>query len=255
LANDRNPADFIYDNLQIQLNIIGASHRHGVKRLLFLGSSCIYPKHAKQPITESELLSDQLEPTNEPYAVAKIAGIKLCESFNRQYGCDFRSLMPTNLYGPGDNYHPVNSHVVPALLRRFNEAQKREDPTVTVWGSGSPKREFLYVDDLADACLHFMELEKPILDKHLESRNSQINIGTGEDVTIAELTAEIANITHYRGKIEWDSTKPDGTPRKLLDVSLARSLGWQASTSLKDGLAETYACYQLAKDADSLRVQ
>lgn len=243
-ANNVYPADFIYANLMIEANVIEAAFRSGVKRLLFLGSSCIYPKLAPQPMQESALLTGTLEQTNEPYAIAKIAGIKLCESYNRQYGVshgvDFRSVMPTNLYGPGDNYHPENSHVIPGLLRRFHEAKQGDAPTVTVWGSGAPRREFLYVDDMAAACLHVMELEKKIYDRHTEPMLSHINVGYGDDVTIRELAETIADVVGYGGRIVFDSSKPDGTPRKLMNSSRLNALGWKATVELRSGLALSY---------------
>ena len=239
-ANNTYPAEFIYQNLIIEANIIHGAFQAGVRKLLFLGSSCIYPKLAEQPIAESSLLQGALEPTNEPYAIAKIAGIKLCESYNRQYGTDYRSVMPTNLYGINDNFHPENSHVVPALLRRFHEAKMQDLPSVTVWGSGSPMREFLYVDDMADACLHVMNLPKEVYGEHVLSMSSHINVGTGKDCTIRELANTIARAVGYRGDILWDTSKPDGTPRKLLDVSLLKRLGWQYSIELDEGIERTY---------------
>ncbi len=242
-ANNTYPADFIYQNLMIQSNIIYAAHMAGVERLLFLGSSCIYPKLAAQPINETELLQGMLEPTNEPYAVAKIAGIKLCESYNRQYGRDYRSVMPTNLYGPGDNFHPENSHVISALLRRFHEAKESGAAHVTVWGSGKPMREFLHVDDMADACVHIMELDSKVYMDNTKPMLSHINVGTGKDITICDLAETIANVVGYQGVIEFDDSKPDGTPRKLLDVSRLKLLGWQAGTELRTGLENTYAWF------------
>jgi len=244
-ANNTYPADFIYQNLMMEANIIEAAFRVGVKKLLFLGSSCIYPKLAKQPMSESELLSGRLEPTNEPYAIAKIAGIKLCESFNRQYGkshgIDYRSVMPTNLYGLGDNYHPDNSHVIPALIRRFHEAKVNNSASVSIWGTGTPRREFLYVDDLAEACVFVMNLDKAIYDQHTEPMLSHINIGFGTDVTIMELAELIKSVVGYTGNITFDTTKPDGTPRKLMDSSRINQLGWRAKTSLEEGLKLAYA--------------
>jgi GDP-L-fucose synthase len=231
-ANSAFPVDFLDDNLGIAQNVIGASHVAGVRKLLFLGSSCIYPKSAAQPMTEEMLLTGALEPTNEWYAVAKIAGIKLCQAYRRQYGCDFISVMPTNLYGPGDNYHPEHSHVPAALIRRFHEAKLAGTATATVWGTGKARREFLHVDDLADACVFVL--------KHY-SDEGILNIGTGEDITIAEFAAMVAETVGYRGKIVFDTSKPDGTPRKLLDVSKLRALGWQANIDLASGLAATYA--------------
>jgi GDP-L-fucose synthase len=246
-ANNTYPAEFIYQNLMMEANIIHQAFLAGVQKLLFLGSSCIYPKKVPQPMAEDALLTGKLEPTNEPYAIAKIAGIKLCESYNRQYGkshgIDYRSVMPTNLYGPGDNYHPENSHVIPALIRRFHEAKEQSAPVVTVWGTGKPKREFLHVDDLARACVHMMNLEQSILDAHLTPMNSHINIGSGEETTIADLAHTIAKTIDYRGRIDFDATKPDGTLRKFLDVSLARKLGWQAKIPLDQGLQETYRAF------------
>ena len=239
-ANNTYPAEFIYQNLIIEANIIHGAFQAGVRKLLFLGSSCIYPKLAEQPIVESSLLQGALEPTNEPYAIAKIAGIKLCESYNRQYGTDYRSVMPTNLYGINDNFHPENSHVVPALLRRFHEAKMQDLPSVTVWGSGSPMREFLYVDDMADACLHVMNLPKEVYGEHVLPMSSHINVGTGKDCTIRELANTIARAVGYQGDILWDTSKPDGTPRKLLDVSLLKRLGWQYSVELDEGIERTY---------------
>ena len=239
-ANNTYPAEFIYQNLIIEANIIHGAFQAGVRKLLFLGSSCIYPKLAEQPIAESSLLQGALEPTNEPYAIAKIAGIKLCESYNRQYGTDYRSVMPTNLYGINDNFHPENSHVVPALLRRFHEAKMQNLPSVTVWGSGSPMREFLYVDDMASACLHVMNLPKEVYGEHVLPMSSHINVGTGKDCTIRELANTIARAVGYRGDILWDTSKPDGTPRKLLDVSLLKRLGWQYSVELDEGIERTY---------------
>ena len=239
-ANNTYPAEFIYQNLIIEANIIHGAFQAGVRKLLFLGSSCIYPKLAEQPIAESSLLQGALEPTNEPYAIAKIAGIKLCESYNRQYGTDYRSVMPTNLYGINDNFHPENSHVVPALLRRFHEAKMQDLPSVTVWGSGSPMREFLYVDDMAGACLHVMNLPEEVYGEHVLPMSSHINVGTGKDCTIRELANTIARAVGYRGDILWDTSKPDGTPRKLLDVDLLKRLGWQYSVELDEGIERTY---------------
>lgn len=243
-ANSTYPAEFIYQNLMIQANIIDAAFRNGVTKLLFLGSSCIYPKLAPQPMREDALLTGLLEPTNEPYAIAKIAGIKLCESYNRQYGqshgVDYRSVMPTNLYGPGDNYHPENSHVIPALIRRFHEAKITNAPTVTIWGSGTPKREFLYVDDMAAACIHVMGLDKAIYDQHTQPMLSHINVGCGSDITIKELAEAIGRTIGYLGEITFDSTKPDGTPRKLMDSSRLIGLGWGAQIGLESGLNAAY---------------
>ena len=247
-ANDTYPAEFIYDNLMVQANVIHAAHALGVQSLLFLGSSCIYPKLAPQPMSEDTLLTGKLEPTNEPYAVAKIAGIKLCESYNRQYGRDYRSVMPTNLYGPGDNYHPQNSHVVPAMLRRFHEARFSGAPSVTVWGTGTPLREFLHVDDMAAACLHVMALAKPDYDAVTQPMQNHINVGYGSDISIAELAHKVARVVGYGGRILFDATKPDGTPRKLMDSSRLNKLGWQPRVTLDEGLAQAYAdfCTQYA---------
>ena len=239
-ANSTYPADFIYENLMIEANIIHEAHKADCKELLFLGSSCIYPKLAKQPMQECALLTSELEPTNEPYAIAKIAGIKLCESYNRQYDTDFRSVMPTNLYGPFDNFHPENSHVIPALMRRFHEAALNSDSEVIVWGSGTPMREFLHVDDMASACLHVMMLNKEIYDANTEPMLSHINVGTGTDVTIRELSETIKEVTGFKGQLSFDSSKPDGTARKLMDVSHLKQLGWQSKISLKQGLTDTY---------------
>ena len=234
LANSTYPASFIYDNLAIQTNVIDAAYRYGVKKLLFLGSSCIYPKYAPQPMPENCLLTGSLEPTNEWYAVAKIAGIKMCQAYNQQYGTDFVSVMPTNLYGPNDNFDLESSHVVPALLRKFHEAKVGGEPFVTVWGTGTPRREFLHVDDLADACLYLM--------RHYHE-NEPINVGVGKDISIAELARLIGDIVGYEGEIRFDSSKPDGTPRKLLDVSRLNALGWTSAYSLRDGLRQTYEWY------------
>ncbi|PLN00183.1 GDP-fucose synthetase, partial [Klebsiella pneumoniae] len=230
-------------NLMIASNIIHAAHVNDINKLLFLGSSCIYPKLANQPISEAELLQGTLEPTNEPYAIAKIAGIKLCESYNRQYNRDYRSVMPTNLYGPFDNFHPTNSHVVPALIRRFHEAKENDQAEVIVWGSGNPKREFLYVDEMAAASVYVMELNKDVYNQFTEPMLSHINVGTGRDCSIKELASAIASVVGYKGKITFDSTKPDGTPRKLLDVSRLAALGWTSKLSLHDGLVDTYQWY------------
>ncbi len=243
-ANNGYPADFIYNNLMIQNNIIHAAYESKIKRLLFLGSSCIYPKHAVQPMTEDLLLKGQLEPTNEPYAIAKIAGIKMCESYNRQYGTDFRSVMPTNLYGQNDNFHPSNSHVLPALLWRFHEAKMNNNSEVIVWGSGTPKREFLYVDDMAAACLHVMNIDKTILEQATSPMCSHINVGYGTDISIKELALLVAQVVGYQGKINFDDSKPDGTPRKLLDSELLSDLGWQAQTSLEQGIKSTYEWFR-----------
>ncbi len=240
LANNSYPAEFIHQNLMIEANVIDAAWRTGVQRLLFLGSSCIYPKLARQPMRESELLTGPLEPTNEPYAVAKIAGIKLCESYNRQYGTDFRSVMPTNLYGPGDNFDLQNSHVIPALLRKFHQAKIDQAPFVEVWGSGKPRREFLHVDDMADACVFVMGLSREAYQSHTQPMCSHINVGTGEDIAIAELAELMGEVVGYRGEIRYDTSKPDGTPRKLLDVSRLAAMGWRARIDLKEGLQQTY---------------
>lgn len=242
-ANNTYPADFIYENLMIQANIIQAAHLNDVHKLLFLGSSCIYPKHAEQPMREEALLTGTLEPTNEPYAIAKIAGIKLCESYNRQHGRDYRSVMPTNLYGPHDNYHPQNSHVIPALLRRFHEAVQRGDEELVIWGTGTPMREFLHVDDMAAASIHVMELDDATYQTNTQPMLSHINVGTGVDCTIGQLAKTIAEVTGFTGKLTFDTSKPDGAPRKLMDVSRLRSLGWQASISLEDGLKDAYDWY------------
>ena len=242
-ANNNYPAEFIYQNLMIEANLVHAAHAHGVQRLLFLGSSCIYPKLAEQPMREEALLTGLLEPTNEPYAIAKIAGIKLCESYNRQYGRDFRSVMPTNLYGPGDNYHPENSHVIPALLLRFHEAVQRGDSEVVIWGSGTPRREFLHVDDMAAACVHVMELDEAVLRDYTRPMLTHINVGTGEDCTIRELAETVARVTGFTGRLVFDTDKPDGAPRKLLDVSRLAALGWRPQIGLEEGLRDAYAWY------------
>lgn len=242
-ANNTFPAEFIYENLMIQANVIHAAHTANVQKLLFLGSSCIYPKHASQPMREDALLTGALESTNEPYAIAKIAGLKLCESCNRQYGRDFRSVMPTNLYGPHDNFHPSNSHVIPALLRRFHEAVQKEEGEVVIWGSGKPMREFLHVDDMAAACVHVMRLDTAAYRAHTQPMLSHINVGTGQDCTIRELAETIARVTGFVGRLVFDESKPDGAPRKLLDVSRLSSLGWQASIALEDGLRDAYTWF------------
>jgi len=242
-ANDTYPAEFIYENLMIECNVIHQAFSAGVKRLLLLGSSCIYPKHAEQPMREEALLTGTLEPTNEPYAVAKIAGIKLCESYNRQYGVDYRSVMPTNLYGPGDNFHPDNSHVVPALMRRFHEAAQGGLPEVAIWGSGTPFREFLHVDDMAEASLFVLGLEDAVYRANTQPMLSHINVGTGTDVSIAELAGMLARIAGFKGRVTFDPSKPDGTPRKLLDVSRLARMGWQARIPLEQGLCSTYQWY------------
>jgi GDP-L-fucose synthase len=243
-ANNTYPAEFIFQNLMIEANIIDIAFRSGVKQLLHLGSSCIYPKLAPQPMREDALLTGILEPTNEPYAIAKIAGIKLCESYNRQYGAshgvDYRSVMPANLYGPGDNYHPENSHVIPALIRRFHEAKINSASSVTVWGSGSPRREFLYVDDMADACVHVMNLDKSIYDQHTQPMLSHINVGYSKDITIREVAEVIGKAVGYTGEITFDLSKPDGAPRKLMDSSRLNALGWQAKVGLEAGLKLAY---------------
>ncbi len=244
-ANNTYPADFIYQNLMIEANVVEAAFRHGVRKLLFLGSSCIYPKLALQPMAEDALLTGPLEPTNEPYAIAKIAGIKLCESYNRQYGAshglDYRSVMPTNLYGPGDNYHPENSHVIPALIRRFHEAKVANAPSVALWGTGTPRREFLYVDDMASASVHVMNLPKQVYDAHTMPMQSHINVGYGDDITIAELAQFVAQVVGYTGDLGQDTSKPDGAPRKLMNSERLAKLGWRAQTPLINGLQHAYA--------------
>lgn len=244
-ANNTYPGQFIYENLMVQNNVIHQAFVHGVKKLLFLGSSCIYPKLAPQPMSEDALLTGKLEPTNEPYAIAKIAGIKMCESYNRQYGIshgvDYRSVMPTNLYGPGDNYHPENSHVIPALIRRFHEAKVANAPEVVIWGAGTPRREFLYVDDMATASVFVMQLDKATYDSQTEPMQSHINVGYGSDVTIAELASAVAKATGYQGSISFDPSKPDGSPRKWMDSGRLNRLGWHAEVSLDDGLKLAYA--------------
>lgn len=247
-ANNTLPAEFIYENLMIECNLIHSAHQAGIQQLLFLGSSCIYPKHAAQPMAEDALLQGPLEPTNEPYAIAKIAGIKLCESYNRQYGRDYRSVMPTNLYGPGDNFHPENSHVILALLRRFHEAKLANAPEVVIWGSGKPMREFLHVDDMAAACVHVMELDVERYRQHTQPMLSHINVGTGVDCTISELAHTIARVVGYKGDLRFDTSMPDGTPRKLMDVSRLRQLGWSASISLEEGLKSTYEWFLANQD-------
>ena len=243
-ANNTYPADFLYDNLIVSANTVRAAHATGVKRLLFLGSSCIYPKHAPQPMPEDCLLTSTLEPTNEAYAIAKISGLKLCQYYRKQFGVMFHSAMPTNLYGPGDNYNLQNSHVLPALIRKFHEAKEANKPEVVAWGTGSPRREFLHVDDLADACAFLLRLDNP---------PDWINVGTGTDVTIKELTETIAAVTGYNGRIVWDSSKPDGTPRKLMDVSRLTQLGWKAKLGLRDGVTRTYETFLAEKAAGQLR--
>jgi len=247
-ANNTYPAEFIYQNLMIEANIIHAAYLSGVQKLLFLGSSCIYPKLAAQPMAESTLLTDTLEPSNEPYAIAKIAGIKLCESYNRQYGVDYRSVMPTNLYGENDNFHPENSHVIPALMRRFHEAKSTNAAEVSVWGSGKPMREFLHVDDLAAASIYVMNLDDAVYQENTQPMLSHINVGTGVDCTIKALVETMAEVVGYKGKIVFDATKPDGTPRKLMDVSRLERLGWKAKTTLEGGLKMTYEWFLLHQD-------
>jgi GDP-L-fucose synthase len=247
-ANNTMPSEFIYENLMIECNLIDSAFRAGVERLLFLGSSCIYPRNAPQPMAEQALLTGTLEPTNEPYAIAKIAGIKLCESYNRQYGTDYRSAMPTNLYGPGDNFHETNSHVLPALLRRFHEAKKASSEEVVIWGTGTPKREFLYVDDMAAACVFLLNIPKDIYAANTQPMLSHINVGTGSDVSIVELARVVAQVTGFGGRIAFDTTKPDGTPRKLLDVSRLTNMGWTACIPLEDGIRQTYSWYLANQD-------
>ena len=246
-ANNNYPADFIFQNLKIQLNIIHNAFLNGVKKLLFLGSSCIYPKNISQPMKEEALLTGKLEPTNEPYAIAKIAGIKMCESYNRQFGkshdIDYRSVMPTNLYGPGDNYHPENSHVIPGLIYRFHQAKINNFPNVTIWGSGTPKREFLYVDEMARACIHIMNLTKETINNYTSNMCSHINVGSGIELTIKQLSETISEVVGYNGKINFDTSKPDGITRKLLDSALINKLGFESQINLKDGLKETYEKY------------
>ena len=246
-ANNNYPAEFIYENILIQSNVIHSAFLNGVKKLLFLGSSCIYPKNSNQPINEKELLTGKLEPTNEPYAIAKIAGIKMCESYNRQYGkshgIDFRSIMPTNLYGPGDNYHPENSHVIPGLIYRFHNAKINNLSKVKIWGTGNSKREFLYVDDMAKASIHLMNLKKTTFDKFISPMSSHINVGSGKDLTIKKLAEEIRSVVGYKGKIHFDTNKPDGVPRKFLDSERINKLGFYPKINLKDGLVKTYKYY------------
>lgn len=250
-ANNEYPAEFIYQNLMMEANIIHASHQNNVQKLLFLGSSCIYPKLAEQPMREDALLTGTLEQTNEPYAIAKIAGIKLCESYNRQYDRDYRSVMPTNLYGINDNFHPENSHVIPALIRRFHEAKLANAPVVKAWGTGKPMREFLYVDEMAEASIFVMKLDNDTYQRETEPMLSHINVGTGIDCTIKELTGTVAKVIGYQGEIQWDTSKPDGTPRKLMDVLRLERLGWKAKISLEEGLTETYAWF--LENQDSFR--
>ncbi|MFH4435569.1 MULTISPECIES: GDP-L-fucose synthase [Vibrio diabolicus subgroup] len=248
VGNNTYPADFIYENLTIQNNVIHSAHLAGVQDLLFLGSSCIYPKFAEQPMSENALLTGTLEPTNEPYAIAKIAGIKMCESYNRQYGRNYRSVMPTNLYGENDNFHPENSHVIPALLRRFHEAKINGDKEVVAWGSGNPMREFLHVDDMAAASIFVMNLNDTVYKANTESMLSHINVGTGIDCTIKELVETVAEVVEYQGSIIFDTSKPDGAPRKLMNVSRLRELGWTYSIELKDGLRSTYQWFLANQD-------
>lgn len=247
-ANNSLPADFIYENLMIELNLINGAHLVNIKDVLFLGSSCIYPKDCPQPMSEDLLLSGVLEPTNEPYAIAKIAGIKLCESFNRQYGYNYRSIMPTNLYGPGDNFNLNNSHVIPGLIRKFHDAHTNNEPKVIVWGTGEPKREFLHVDDLAKASIFIMNLETEKYKSAISSRNSHINIGYGEEISIKDLAFKIKEIVGFEGEIEWDSSKPDGAKRKLMDNSLINGLGWNPSIDLNDGIKRTYEWFKTNKE-------
>ncbi|AOE66942.1 GDP-fucose synthetase [Pseudomonas fluorescens] len=242
-ANNTYPAEFIYENLMMQANLVHAAHQNNVQKMLFLGSSCIYPIKVHQPMPEEALLTGVLEPTNEPYAIAKIAGIKLCESYNRQYGRDYRSAMPTNLYGPNDNFHPKNSHVIPALLRRFHDAVKQGIEEVVIWGSGTPMREFLHVDDMANASVHIMELDQQQYAAHTQTMLSHINVGTGQDCTIRELAETVAKVTGFKGRLSFDASKPDGPPRKLMDVSRLEHLGWRATISLEDGLRDAYAWF------------
>ena len=242
-ANNTYPADFIYQNMMIEANVINAAYENKVRRLLFLGSTCIYPKAVKQPMRESALLTDVLEPTNEPYALAKIAGIKLCESYNRQYGTDFRSVMPTNLYGINDNFHPENSHVIPALMRRFHEAKEDGDAEVEVWGSGNAMREFLYVDDMAEASLFVLELDKEFYNANTKPLLSHINVGTGKDISIREMAETMREVVGFEGELTFNSNKPDGSPRKLIDVTRLTKMGWTYRTNLKEGLEKTYKWY------------
>jgi GDP-L-fucose synthase len=257
-ANNTFPAEFIYQNLMIEANVLDAAFKNGVKKLLFLGSSCIYPKLALQPMREDALLSGMLESSNEPYAIAKIAGIKLCESYNRQFGSthgvDYRSIMPTNLYGPGDNYPSENSHVIPALISRFHEAKVNNLPSVTIWGTGTPKREFLYVEDMAAACVHLMNLDKNVYDQFTKPMSSHINVGFGEDLTIHELAKAVSLTVGYNGSISFDTTKPDGTPRKMLDCQRLSDLGWKASVDLLSGLKLTYADFLIQKNKIQIQI-
>lgn len=254
VANNSYPAQFIYENLMIESNVIHQAYAAGVMRLLQLGSSCIYPKLAAQPMSEDALLTGPLEPTNEPYAIAKIAGIKLCESYNRQYGTDYRSVMPTNLYGPGDNFHPENSHVLPALIQRFHAAARHGADEVVVWGSGKPMREFLHVDDMAEASLFVLGLDRMIYQRETQPMLSHINVGSGRDVTIRELAETVADVTGFAGNIRFDASKPDGTPRKLMDISRLSRLGWTAKIGLQEGIRETYKWF-LAQDLATLRTK
>ena len=253
-ANNTYPAEFIYDNLMIEANVIDAAYRNHVQRLLFLGSSCIYPKSVAQPMREDALLTDVLEPTNEPYALAKIAGIKLCESYNRQYGTDYRSVMPTNLYGQGDNFHAENSHVIPALMRRFHEAKQNNDKEVVVWGSGKAMREFLHVNDMAAASIYVLEMDVAAYAANTQPMLSHINVGTGIDCTIRELAETIKHVVGFEGELTFDASKPDGAPRKLMDVGRLKSLGWQASISLEDGLRQTYEWFLQNIEQQGLRL-
>jgi nucleoside-diphosphate-sugar epimerase len=248
-ANNTYPADFIYENLMIECNVIHQAFAAGVRKLLFLGSSCIYPRAADQPMVEDALLTGILEPTNQPYAIAKIAGIKLCESYNRQHGTDYRSVMPTNLYGPGDNFHPDNSHVLPALIRRFHEAAQAGQDTVTIWGTGMPKREFLHVDDMAEASLFVMELDQATYQANTRPMLSHINVGSGKDVSISELASIVAEVVGFGGHIAFDHSKPDGAARKLMDVSRLSAMGWTARTALRDGILETYEWFKANQSA------
>lgn len=247
-ANNTYPADFIYENLMIECNVIHQAFAAGVRRLLQLGSSCIYPRAVPQPMREDALLTGVLEPTNEPYAIAKIAGIKLCESYNRQHGTDYRSVMPTNLYGPGDNFHPQNSHVLPALIRRFHEAAQAGTEEVTIWGTGTPRREFLHVDDMAEASLFVLDLPRDVYEANTQPMLSHINVGSGTDIAILELAHMVAEVTGFRGRISTDPTKPDGTLRKLMDVSRLAAMGWQARIGLREGVEQTYAWYCAQQD-------
>ncbi|MEK6785221.1 MAG: GDP-L-fucose synthase [Nitrospirota bacterium] len=252
LANDTYPAQFLYDNLMIQANVLHEAWQAGVSRVMVLASSCIYPKLAPQPMNEGAVLTGKLEPTNEPYAIAKIAAIKLCESYNRQYGADFRCVAPANLYGPGDDYHPENSHVIPALIRRFHEATVNRRPKVVLWGSGTPQREFLYVDDMAVGCVHVMNLERAVYEAHTRPMQGHINIGSGKEITIRQLAGAIARVVGYEGEIDFDSTKPDGAPRKCLDSSMITTLGWRARVPLEEGLRRAYSDF-LQSDVCELR--